>query len=176
MYPVPPRPETQGRTEIALGKWLKTRTRHNVVVATKVSPPSPLRARPKRLVVESQGPMGALVAAAAAAGASPIAAAAATTAGGVHDWPCVLSLMRSAHTQLETHQRIENRWYERPTQNKRHAGDQQADAVHRFCTTYVHQYVRCLAFVALGWVVTVFVSLVPPIRLRRPVSPLPGTI
>lgn len=38
-YPVPPRPETQGRTEIALGKWLKTRTRHNVVVATKVIPP-----------------------------------------------------------------------------------------------------------------------------------------
>ncbi|CAM9919219.1 unnamed protein product, partial [Laminaria digitata] len=37
MYPVPPRPETQGSTEIALGKWLKTRTRHNVVVATKVS-------------------------------------------------------------------------------------------------------------------------------------------
>lgn len=40
MYPVPPRAETQGRTEIALGKWLKTRTRHNVVVATKV--PSPV--------------------------------------------------------------------------------------------------------------------------------------
>lgn len=36
MYPVPPRPETAGRTEIALGKWLKTVPRHNVVVATKV--------------------------------------------------------------------------------------------------------------------------------------------
>lgn len=38
MYPVPPRPETQGRTEIALGKWLKSVPRHNVVVATKVCP------------------------------------------------------------------------------------------------------------------------------------------
>ncbi|CAM9720151.1 unnamed protein product, partial [Hapterophycus canaliculatus] len=37
MYPVPPRPETQGRTEIALGKWLKSVPRHNVVVATKVT-------------------------------------------------------------------------------------------------------------------------------------------
>lgn len=36
MYPVPPRPETAGRTEIALGKWLKTVPRHNVIVATKV--------------------------------------------------------------------------------------------------------------------------------------------
>lgn len=36
MYPVPPKPETAGRTEIALGKWLKTVPRHNVIVATKV--------------------------------------------------------------------------------------------------------------------------------------------
>lgn len=52
MYPVPPKPETQGRTEIALGKWLKTRTRHNVVVATKVSPPPP---RPERLLSRVMG-------------------------------------------------------------------------------------------------------------------------
>lgn len=37
IYPVPTKAETQGRTELALGKWLKTRTRHNVVVATKVT-------------------------------------------------------------------------------------------------------------------------------------------
>ncbi|CAM9184606.1 unnamed protein product [Pylaiella littoralis] len=37
MYPVPPSAETQGRTEIALGKWLKTVPRHNVIVATKVA-------------------------------------------------------------------------------------------------------------------------------------------
>eukprot|EP00903_Cladosiphon_okamuranus_P016715 g15407.t1 len=37
MYPVPPRAETAGRTEIALGKWLKTVPRHNVIVATKVA-------------------------------------------------------------------------------------------------------------------------------------------
>ncbi len=36
MYPVPAKAETQGRTEIALGKWLKTVPRHNVIVATKV--------------------------------------------------------------------------------------------------------------------------------------------
>jgi len=36
MYPVPAKAETQGRTEIALGKWLKTVPRHDVIVATKV--------------------------------------------------------------------------------------------------------------------------------------------
>lgn len=36
MYPVPPKAETAGRTEVALGKWLKTVPRHNVIVATKV--------------------------------------------------------------------------------------------------------------------------------------------
>lgn len=36
MYPVPAKAETQGRSEIALGKWLKTVPRHNVVVASKV--------------------------------------------------------------------------------------------------------------------------------------------
>lgn len=39
MYPVPTKKETQGRTEIALGKWLKTRNRHDMVVATKVRRP-----------------------------------------------------------------------------------------------------------------------------------------
>ncbi|CAM9523043.1 unnamed protein product [Laminaria digitata] len=37
MYPMPPSPDTHGRTEIAFGKWLKKRTRHDVVVATKVT-------------------------------------------------------------------------------------------------------------------------------------------
>lgn len=41
MYPVPAKAETQGRTEIALGKWLKSVARHNVVVATKVRKSSP---------------------------------------------------------------------------------------------------------------------------------------
>ncbi|WP_445363274.1 NADP(H)-dependent aldo-keto reductase [Microbulbifer sp. ANSA003] len=38
MYPVPPRPETQGRTEEYIGNWLAARGgRHQVVVATKVA-------------------------------------------------------------------------------------------------------------------------------------------
>ncbi len=38
MYPVPPRAETQGRTEEYLGRWLKQRGRHDdLVIATKVT-------------------------------------------------------------------------------------------------------------------------------------------
>lgn len=40
IYPVPPRPETQGRTEEFIGSWLKKRgTRDKVVLATKVTGP-----------------------------------------------------------------------------------------------------------------------------------------
>lgn len=42
MYPVPPRPETQGRTEEILGQWLQQRGRHDdLVIATKVTGPNP---------------------------------------------------------------------------------------------------------------------------------------
>lgn len=38
LYPVPPKPETQGLTEQYLGSWLKQRkNRHELVIATKVS-------------------------------------------------------------------------------------------------------------------------------------------
>lgn len=41
MYPVPPRPETQGRTESYIGNWLKARgNRDKIVLATKVAGPS----------------------------------------------------------------------------------------------------------------------------------------
>jgi aryl-alcohol dehydrogenase-like predicted oxidoreductase len=41
MYPVPPKAETQGRTEQYLGSWLKARRkRDQVIVATKVTGPS----------------------------------------------------------------------------------------------------------------------------------------
>jgi aryl-alcohol dehydrogenase-like predicted oxidoreductase len=40
MYPVPGRAETQGRSEEYVGKWLKTRARDKVVIATKVAGPS----------------------------------------------------------------------------------------------------------------------------------------
>lgn len=41
MYPVPPRPETQGRTEEYIGSWLSMRGgRDHVVLATKVSGPA----------------------------------------------------------------------------------------------------------------------------------------
>jgi len=41
MYPVPPKAETQGRTEQYLGSWLKARrSRERVLVATKVTGPS----------------------------------------------------------------------------------------------------------------------------------------
>jgi aryl-alcohol dehydrogenase-like predicted oxidoreductase len=39
MYPVPPRAETQGRTEEFLGAWLAKRTRSAVIVATKAAGP-----------------------------------------------------------------------------------------------------------------------------------------
>ena len=39
MYPVPPNPETQGRTEAILGRWLARRPRGEVVVATKAVGP-----------------------------------------------------------------------------------------------------------------------------------------
>ena len=41
MYPVPPRPETQGRTEQYIGSWLKQRgSRDKIILASKVSGPS----------------------------------------------------------------------------------------------------------------------------------------
>jgi len=40
MYPVPGKPETQGRSEEYVGKWLKTQVRDKLVVATKVSGPA----------------------------------------------------------------------------------------------------------------------------------------
>ncbi|AMD01315.1 MULTISPECIES: NADP(H)-dependent aldo-keto reductase [Halomonas] len=40
MYPVPPKAETQGRTEAYIGSWLKRRdSRDDVIIATKVSGP-----------------------------------------------------------------------------------------------------------------------------------------
>ncbi len=37
LYPIPPKPETQGRTEEIIGTWLKSRRRRNkVIIATKV--------------------------------------------------------------------------------------------------------------------------------------------
>jgi len=39
-YPVPPDPKYAGRTEEIVGKWLKTKSRDSVVIATKVSGPS----------------------------------------------------------------------------------------------------------------------------------------
>ncbi len=40
MYPVPGKPETQGRTEEYVGKWLKNQRREALFVATKVAGPS----------------------------------------------------------------------------------------------------------------------------------------
>jgi len=39
MYPIPPRPETQGRTETILGRWLARQPRDRYVIATKVAGP-----------------------------------------------------------------------------------------------------------------------------------------
>jgi len=40
MYPVPPKPETQGRTETYIGTWLaKTGRRHDIVLASKAAGP-----------------------------------------------------------------------------------------------------------------------------------------
>lgn len=50
MYPVPPRPETQGRTEQYIGTWLKkTGRRHDIVLATKATGPSRQAARPSHV-------------------------------------------------------------------------------------------------------------------------------
>lgn len=40
MYPVPAKAETQGRSEEYVGKWLKTRLRDKIILATKVAGPS----------------------------------------------------------------------------------------------------------------------------------------
>ena len=40
MYPVPPRAETQGRTEEYVGQWLKQQQREKLVIATKVTGPA----------------------------------------------------------------------------------------------------------------------------------------
>jgi aryl-alcohol dehydrogenase-like predicted oxidoreductase len=40
MYPVPPRAETQGRTESYIGSWLKHQRRDALIVATKITGPS----------------------------------------------------------------------------------------------------------------------------------------
>ncbi|MBV7486887.1 NADP(H)-dependent aldo-keto reductase [Bordetella sp. BOR01] len=40
MYPVPPKPDTQGRTETCIGTWLaKTKRRHDIVLASKAAGP-----------------------------------------------------------------------------------------------------------------------------------------
>jgi aryl-alcohol dehydrogenase-like predicted oxidoreductase len=39
MYPVPPKAETQGRTESYLGTWLRRQQRDKVIVATKITAP-----------------------------------------------------------------------------------------------------------------------------------------
>jgi len=38
-YPVPPKPEYAGRTEEIVGRWLKTKPRDGIILATKVSGP-----------------------------------------------------------------------------------------------------------------------------------------
>ncbi len=40
MYPVPPRAETQGRTESHVGSWLKNQQREKFIIATKIAGPS----------------------------------------------------------------------------------------------------------------------------------------
>ena len=40
MYPVPPRADTQGRTESHIGTWLKHQRRDSLIVATKIAGPS----------------------------------------------------------------------------------------------------------------------------------------
>ncbi len=39
VYPVPPKPEYAGQSELIVGKWLKDRARDSVVIATKVAGP-----------------------------------------------------------------------------------------------------------------------------------------
>ena len=40
IYPVPPRAETQGRTESYIGSWLKRQPRDKLIIATKIAGPS----------------------------------------------------------------------------------------------------------------------------------------
>lgn len=40
MYPVPPKPEYAGRSEEIIGRWLKDKDRHSVIIASKVAGPS----------------------------------------------------------------------------------------------------------------------------------------
>ena len=50
MYPVPPRPETQGRTEQYLGTWLKkSGRRKDIILATKATGPSRTVMRPSHV-------------------------------------------------------------------------------------------------------------------------------
>jgi len=50
MYPVPPRPETQGRTERYIGSWLRrTGRRKDVVLATKAAGPARTAQRPQHV-------------------------------------------------------------------------------------------------------------------------------
>ena len=37
MYPIPVKPETQGKTDLTIAAWLKTRKREDVIVASKVA-------------------------------------------------------------------------------------------------------------------------------------------
>jgi aryl-alcohol dehydrogenase-like predicted oxidoreductase len=39
VYPVPPKPEYAGQSELIVGKWLKDRSRDSVIIATKVAGP-----------------------------------------------------------------------------------------------------------------------------------------
>ena len=39
MYPVPPRGETQGKTEAYIGEWLKKQQRNQLIIATKIAGP-----------------------------------------------------------------------------------------------------------------------------------------
>jgi aryl-alcohol dehydrogenase-like predicted oxidoreductase len=50
MYPVPPKPETQGRTEQYIGTWLKkTGRRQDIVLATKAAGPARQALRPSHI-------------------------------------------------------------------------------------------------------------------------------
>jgi aryl-alcohol dehydrogenase-like predicted oxidoreductase len=50
MYPVPPKPETQGRTEQHIGTWLKkTGRRNDIVLATKAAGPARQALRPSHI-------------------------------------------------------------------------------------------------------------------------------
>src|SRR5690606_6606706 len=50
MYPVPPKPQTQGLTEQYIGTWLKkSGRRQDIVLATKAAGPSHQAARPSHI-------------------------------------------------------------------------------------------------------------------------------